>query len=286
MEFQTKFEEYKNAVDGYLYSILNNKDGKIYDAMRYSLFAGGKRIRPVLALACCDALEGEKNDALILGSAIEMIHTYSLIHDDLPCMDNDDFRRGKPTCHKAFDEATAVLAGDALLNFACETVVFSTLSDALKTKALQIIFQASGSAGMIGGQVLDMLYEKIQPDKEMLETLHRKKTGAMISASASIGAISAGADANLFKEYSEALGLAFQIKDDILDVEGSFTKFGKPINSDEKNNKTTFVTLYGIEGAKEKLKVETDKAISSIAFLGKRAEFLESFALYLLDRES
>ena len=139
---------------------------------------------------------------------------------------------------------------------------------------------------MIGGQVLDMLYEKIQPDKEMLETLHRKKTGAMISASASIGAISAGADANLFKEYSEALGLAFQIKDDILDVEGSFTKFGKPINSDEKNNKTTFVTLYGIEGAKEKLKVETDKAISSIAFLGKRAEFLESFALYLLDRES
>ena len=114
MEFQTKFEEYKNAVDGYLYSILNNKDGKIYDAMRYSLFAGGKRIRPVLALACCDALEGEKNDALILGSAIEMIHTYSLIHDDLPCMDNDDFRRGKPTCHKAFDEATAVLAGDAL----------------------------------------------------------------------------------------------------------------------------------------------------------------------------
>ena len=286
MEFQPKFEEYKNAVDGYLYSTFNNKEGKIYDAMRYSLFAGGKRIRPVLALACCDALEGNKSDAIILGSAIEMIHTYSLIHDDLPCMDNDDYRRGKPTCHKAFDEATAVLAGDALLNFACESVAFSSLNDNLKIKALQIIFQASGSEGMIGGQVLDMLYEKVKPDREMLETLHRKKTGAMIKASASVGALSAGADADLFKEYSEALGLAFQIKDDILDVEGSFTKFGKPINSDEKNNKTTFVTLYGIDGAKEMLKSETEKAISSIAFLGEKSRFLEKFALYLLERES
>lgn len=286
MEFNTKFEEYKEMVENYLQSTLVNKNGRIYDAMRYSLLGGGKRIRPILSLACSKALDGSMESALVLGSSIEMIHTYSLIHDDLPCMDNDDFRRGIPTCHKAFDEATATLAGDALLNFACETVVFSSLDDYKKSKGLQIIFRASGSEGMIGGQVLDMHYETYKPDINELETMHRKKTGALINAAASVGALAAGENEDFFKEYSASIGLAFQIRDDILDVEGDFLKFGKPINSDEKNNKTTFVTLHGIDNAKKMLKDETEKAVSSIAFLGEKANFLTEFALYLNNRES
>ena len=287
MSFQSEFNTYINTIDTYLHKSLDLKKGSIYDAMRYSLFAGGKRIRPMLTLACCDALGGDFKAALCYGCAIEMIHTYSLIHDDLPCMDNDDLRRGKPTNHIVFGENMAVLAGDALLNYACESVVNSGIDNpSMHLKALKIIYTASGAEGMIGGQVMDMAAEKESISGDVLSLLHKKKTGALISAAASLGAISAQREQDIFSEYAQALGLAFQIRDDILDIEGDALTFGKPIRSDEKNNKTTYVTLYGIDGAKKKLKEETDRAIQSLDFLKDKGEFLRNLALYLLERKN
>ena len=287
MNFNKQYETYLNSVNSYLHTLLDFGQGEIYDAMRYSLYAGGKRIRPILSLAVCDSLNGEYNAALCYGSAIEMIHTYSLIHDDLPCMDNDDLRRGKPTNQIVFGENMAVLAGDALLNFACESVINSNSgTDKMKISAIKEIFEASGSLGMIGGQVIDIRSENKTITEDELKILHKKKTGALIKAASRVGVISAGENVNLFDEYAEAVGLAFQIRDDILDVEGNVKTFGKPILSDEKNNKTTYVSLYGIDGAKQKLAQETDKALESISFLGGRGKFLREFALYLLNREN
>ncbi len=287
MEFKERFDAYLNTINSYLHNLLDTKQGSTYEAMKYSLYAGGKRIRPMLSLACCDALDGDDKAALCYGCAIEMIHTYSLIHDDLPCMDNDDLRRGKPTNHIVFGENMAVLAGDALLNLACESVVKSNVQDAAsKIEALNIIYSASGADGMIGGQVLDIVAENKDISAEELLVLHQKKTGALIKASAALGSISAGRDSNLFSDYASSLGLAFQIRDDILDVEGDIETFGKPIKSDEKNNKTTYVSLFGIDGAKKRLCEETDKAISSIEFLGEKGQFLIELALYLLERKN
>lgn len=287
MIFKRTFDEYITLINSYLHSLLDSKNGAIYESMRYSLYAGGKRIRPVLTLACCDALGGNRKSALCYGAAIEMIHTYSLIHDDLPCMDNDELRRGKPTNHIVFGEDMAVLAGDALLNFACETITGAEISNAEeKLKALNIIYSASGAEGMILGQVMDMEAEKKPIDYDTLSLLHSKKTGALIKASASLGALSAGEDINIFYDYASSLGLAFQIRDDILDVESDTETFGKPVLSDEKNNKTTYVSLYGIDGAKDKLREETEKAIKSIEFLGEKGLFLKELALYLLNRKN
>lgn len=287
MNFNKQYDLYLNSVNKYLHSLLDSGEGEIYDAMRYSLYAGGKRIRPILSMAVADSLDGEFNAALCYGSAIEMIHTYSLIHDDLPCMDNDDLRRGKPTNHVVFGENMAVLAGDALLNFACESIVNSNSgNDKMKLSAIKEIFEASGSNGMIGGQVIDIRSENKLITENELKILHRKKTGALIKASARVGVISAGEKIDLFDEYAEAIGLAFQIRDDILDIEGNVETFGKPILSDEKNNKTTYVSLYGIDGAKQRLSQETDKALESLSFLGDKGEFLREFALYLLNREN
>ena len=286
MDFEKILDSYRLKINEYLEKCFENKNGEIYDAMRYSLLDGGKRIRPVISLAVCEALGGNMEEALSFGCAIEMIHTYSLIHDDLPCMDNDDYRRGKPTNHKVFGETTAVLAGDALLNMACETLVSADFDKTRIVEALKVIYQSSGADGMVGGQMLDMKAEKESPDGEGLKTLHRKKTGALIDAAAMVGAISAGKDANILKEYSSSLGMAFQIRDDILDIEGNEEIIGKPIYSDEKNNKVTFITLYGIGGAKSQLEEETQKAVDSIAFLGEKGEFLRELAFYLLNRES
>lgn len=286
MDFKADFSSYLDMVNSYLHKIFDDKEGSVYDAMRYSLYAGGKRIRPILTLACADALDGDMKAALCYGASIEMIHTYSLIHDDLPCMDDDDVRRGKPTNHIVFGEDMAVLAGDALLNFACENIVNSSVNNSqMNIEALKIIYNASGSEGMIGGQVLDMAAEKRQITAQELITLHSKKTGALIRGAAALGAISAGQDKELFDSYASSLGLAFQIRDDILDVEGDAEVFGKPVLSDEKNNKTTYVSLYGLGGAKEILREETEKAIASTAFLGEKGEFLRELAKYLLNRE-
>lgn len=287
MEFKHYCDTCTENINARLHFLLDNKKGEIFDAMRYSLYAGGKRIRPLLTLLCADAADGDRQAALCFGCALEMIHTYSLIHDDLPCMDNDDLRRGKPTNHIVFGEDIAVLAGDALLNYACESIVNAKEIDSdMKIEALKVLFSASGADGMIGGQVMDIKAEKEKPDYTTLTVLHSKKTGALIRAAASLGAISGSKNTDLFDEYAKALGLAFQIQDDILDVVSSVEKFGKPINSDEKNQKVTYVTLFGVDGAKRKLEEETQKAISSLEFLGNKGEFLRKFALLLLNREN
>ncbi len=286
MSFKNTLEDYQKKVNNFLEEYLSCKEGELYDAIRYSLLAGGKRIRPVLTLAVCDALGGDSQKALVFGAALEMIHTYSLIHDDLPCMDNDDFRRGKPTNHKVFGEATAVLCGDALLNMACELIAEADFDDKSKVEALSIIYSSSGAEGMVGGQILDMKAEKVSLDEDELYLLHKKKTGALIDAAVSLGAICSGKDRDLLKIYSSSLGIAFQICDDILDVDGDEASLGKPVNSDEKNNKVTFVTLYGIGGAKNKLMEETQNAIDSLEILGEKGKFLNELALYLLNRES
>lgn len=288
MEFQIAFNDYLNTINAYLHRMFDDKTGSTYDAMKYSLYAGGKRIRPMITMACCDALGGDKEAALCFGSALEMIHTYSLIHDDLPCMDNDELRRGKPTNHIVFGEHMAVLAGDALLNYACESIVGADLkiSPEAKINALEILYTASGAEGMIGGQVMDIRAEEESISADELVILHNKKTGALINAAASLGAVASGKDKDLFYNYSSSLGLAFQIRDDILDVESDTETFGKPVKSDEKNNKTTYVSLYGIDGAKEMLRIETEKAISSLEFLGDCGKFLTDLAYYLLERKN
>lgn len=287
MEFNKIFNAYTEKIQAHLHALLDDKEGEIYDAMRYSLYAGGKRIRPVITLACADALDGDFDAALDFGCALEMIHTYSLIHDDLPCMDNDSLRRGKPTNHIVFGEDMAVLAGDALLNLACETIANSTCCDALtKLTALKILFAASGTEGMIGGQVMDIKTNIVSTDEKTLTQLHAKKTGALIKAAAALGALCAQKDTDLFEGYASSLGLAFQIQDDILDVTGSEEKFGKPVMSDDKNNKVTYVTLYGIDGARNKLIEETESAVKALDFLEKKGMFLREFALYLLNREN
>lgn len=260
---------------------------EVVSAMKYSLMNGGKRIRPVLALEFANACNGDRNSCLALACAVEYIHTYSLIHDDLPCMDNDDLRRGKPSCHRKFREATALLAGDALLTHAFEIIGNSDLSDKKKASAVTLLAQNSGVGGMIGGQVIDLIIEDGNPTLKELLTVYKLKTGALISAACLLGCISAGADeAQLLaaSRFAYALGVAFQIQDDILDVIGNEEILGKPIGSDEENNKTTYVSIKGIEKAKIDVKRLTDNAIEQLdAF--EYNEFLKELALSLINRD-
>lgn len=223
------------------------------EAMAYSLEAGGKRLRPMLALEFCRLAGGEPEKAMPFACAVEMIHTYSLIHDDLPCMDNDDMRRGKPSCHKAFGEATALLAGDALLTKAFEMLSKAELPPERIVKAAAILSRCAGIDGMIGGQAVDLLNEAQAPDFDILELTCRLKTAALLQAACLLGTAAAGNDqmADKAREYGLNLGLAFQIVDDILDVTGDSALLGKPVGSDAENGKTTFVTLCGLEKARE-----------------------------------
>lgn len=223
------------------------------EAMAYSLEAGGKRLRPMLALEFCRLAGGESEKAMPFACAVEMIHTYSLIHDDLPCMDNDDMRRGKPSCHKAFGEATALLAGDALLTKAFEMLSKAELPPERIVKAAAILSRCAGIDGMIGGQAVDLLNEAQAPDFDILELTCRLKTAALLQAACLLGTAAAGNDqmTDKAREYGLNLGLAFQIVDDILDVTGDSALLGKPVGSDAENGKTTFVTLCGLEKARE-----------------------------------
>ena len=223
------------------------------EAMAYSLEAGGKRLRPMLALEFCRLAGGEPEKAMPFACAVEMIHTYSLIHDDLPCMDNDDMRRGKPSCHKAFGEATALLAGDALLTKAFEMLSKAELPPERIVKAAAILSRCAGIDGMIGGQAVDLLNEAQAPDFDILELTCRLKTAALLQAACLLGTAAAGNDqmTDKAREYGLNLGLAFQIVDDILDVTGDSALLGKPVGSDAENGKTTFVTLCGPEKARE-----------------------------------
>lgn len=296
MDFKNDFKAWTEKVNNALEMYVAEKDtpeSTIYKAMKYSAMAGGKRLRPVLALAVAGMLGGREEDVLPYACAIEMIHTYSLIHDDLPAMDNDDYRRGRLTNHKVFGEAMAVLAGDGLLNLAFETMLnYSSKAggDSLaRIRAMAIIAESAGTKGMIGGQIVDLESEGKDISESTLEYMHRCKTGALIKAPILSSAILCGAvesELARLEEYAVNLGLAFQIKDDIMDVESSFEKMGKPAGSDAANNKSTFVTLYGLEKSKEMLHEITTKASAALDCFGEKAGFLRKLADYLENREN
>jgi len=265
--------------------------GVLRDAMEYMLFSNGKKIRPILAIATCESKGRSTDDLLSCFCVLEMIHTYSLIHDDLPSIDNDDLRRGKPTCHKVFGDAIALLAGDALL-----TEAFRVLSDTRYTGSIsprisrQIIFEiahAAGAEGMVGGQVMDILYDGKEGSKNILNYIHLHKTGALMRSAVRIGAIAGGAKARelkAFSKYGECIGLAFQIMDDILDAEGDEDVVGKRLKKD--TNKQTYIKHYGILATKYKLEQLIDEALKSVAFLGDNGQTLKEIAQFVGNRVS
>lgn len=260
----------------------------IYEAMEYSLFAGGKRLRPVLMLETAKMCGGDENEIIPFACAMEMIHTYSLIHDDLPAMDNDELRRGMPTSHIKFGEAAAILAGDALLNKAFETVsAYSGNYPQRALRAIAMLAESSGTEGMIGGQVIDMESEGKDIGLDVLQHLHLLKTGAIIRSSCTIGALMSGADSAQIQavdEFASNLGVAFQIRDDILDCISSDEVLGKSVGSDEKSGKNTYVKILGLERSEELVKEYTDKAIKALDMFGESARFLTELAMYLVGR--
>lgn len=278
-----------DKLDKYL-AIEDNPQRIIYEAMRYSVFAGGKRLRPVLMLLTCEMCGGDTDEVLPFACALEMIHTYSLIHDDLPAMDNDDLRRGKPTSHKQFGEATAILAGDALLNKAFEVVsTYSGNNPDRAMKAVNILAVSSGSEGMIGGQIVDMQSESREITLDELRYLHLNKTGAIIRSACVIGAVMSGADSGAIKavdEFSRNLGIAFQIQDDILDVTGTESELGKPIGSDAEEGKNTYVSLLGLQKSEELSEEYSKKAKQALNIFGEKANTLKELTDYLTDRRS
>ncbi len=278
----------ENELEKYSLTGKTGLQDNVAKAMDYSLEAGGKRIRPVLVLAFCNMCGGDYKKASAPAAAIEMIHTFSLIHDDLPCMDDDDFRRGKPSCHKQFDEATAVLAGDALAIRPFEIIAKSAeLSDTAKVRIIAELANSSGAEGMIGGQIIDIENEKRNVvDEENLHTMYLLKTGKLIKTSCVMGCIAAGADDEKIKyaeKYAECLGMAFQIIDDILDVTGNEQLLGKPVGSDAEENKTTFVTIFGIEKAREEAEKYTKQAMDILDKFDNN-EFLKELTEYMLNR--
>ncbi|MGI6669208.1 MAG: polyprenyl synthetase family protein [Acetivibrionales bacterium] len=296
MDFKTQYENrvkiINNALDDYL-AIKDGPGSDIYRAAKYSLSAGGKRIRPVLALAVCDMLGGKRNDVLPYACAIEMIHTYSLIHDDLPSMDNDDYRRGIPSNHKVFGEGMAILAGDALLNKAYELMLSDALSGKTdltqKIKAMHIIAESAGIDGMIRGQAIDLESEHTEIPGDTLELMHKCKTGALITASVLSSAVICGAteeECGVLREYAENIGIAFQIKDDIMDVKGSQDIMGKSTGKDAASGKSTFVTVYGMEESEKLLENAIEKAVSAIGYFGGNGAFLKDIAIFIKERNS
>ena len=264
-------------------------DKTLYDAMEYSLMAGGKRLRPMLLMAAADAVGGCGDDYIQAACAMEMIHTYSLIHDDLPAMDNDDLRRGKPTNHKVYGAGMATLAGDGLLTLAFE-VLFrqkEVPAETLLTVSKEIA-EAAGPAGMVGGQALDLESEHKKIDIDTLRKMHTGKTGALFRAAIRSGAILAGArkpELECLTIYAEKFGLAFQITDDILDVAGEQDKIGKPVGSDIKNDKSTYVTLLSLEEAGRLAAQTVAEALSALSGMGDGADFLRSIVQYLVSRD-
>ncbi len=260
----------------------------IHQAMRYSVMGGGKRLRPVLVMAGAEAVGGKAEDVLTAACAFELIHTYSLVHDDLPAMDNDDYRRGKLTSHKVYGEAAAVLTGDALL-----TMAFQLLAESkgAPENVLRVIREAAigaGTFGLIGGQVVDTLSEGVELDENTLEYIHCHKTGALYKISVRAGAILAGArDDQLaaLTGYAENLGLAFQIKDDILDIEGDEQKIGKPVGSDTKNNKATYPALFGLNKSRAKARQAAQQALAALRPFGAEADFLRTMVNFVIERD-
>lgn len=278
-------EKIDNRLEEHL-KLLNHS--VVTEAMTYSVKNGGKRIRPFLTLEFAKACGGNMDAALDFGCAVEMIHTYSLIHDDLPCMDNDDMRRGKPSCHKAFDEATALLAGDALLTNAFLVLSSTNISNDNRLSAIETLSINSGCIGMIGGQALDLDFENREPTADEILKMYELKTGRLLEAACKLGCLSNNyyllKDVLAAEEYAKNLGLAFQIQDDILDITSDEATLGKPVGSDEKNEKSTIVKFYGLEKAKEMVSEYTQKAIDALEGIDGDTTTLKKFALYMANR--
>ena len=278
--FSARVSEYREMVDGYLTGCLSPASRarchKLIDSMRYSLTAGGKRLRPILTLEFCRVCGGDVQAALPVACGVEMLHTYSLIHDDLPVMDNDDLRRGKPSNHKVFGECTALLAGDALQALAFQTVLSAPLPPERTLRCAQILAYAAGHEGICGGQQLDLAWEGLALTADELHEIYLRKTSALIRAACLMGAAAAGgtvAQEKAAADYADHFGYAFQLRDDMLDVIGDEKTFGKPIGSDREEGKTTSVDLFGLDGCREKIRESSRAAESALAGL-KDAEFL------------
>lgn len=281
-KIEASLEEFLPAVDP------GSPGATVNDAMRYSLLAGGKRIRPVLALGFCELCGGEFSAALPFACAVEMVHAYSLIHDDMPCMDDDDMRRGKPTNHKVYGEDIALLAGDGLLTKAFETAL-SAQNPEIAAKAGLILAQCAGEHGMVGGQCIDLESEGSEVDMELLRKMDLGKTVALISAACQMGCVAAGADSALLesaKQYATGLGMAFQIRDDILDVLGNSQKLGKNVGMDSAREKRNYVSLLGVERAQEMVHDYTEQAVSALERFPGDSTFLKTLALGLEEREA
>lgn len=269
MDYEARYKEYQQAIERYLDGLFTKKVsyGKLYDAMRYAILGGGKRIRPVLTLEFARLGGIDWHLALPFGCALELVHNYSLIHDDLPCMDDDDLRRGKPACHKAFGETLAVLAGDALQPEAFRLILEAPmLSTDTRLEALRVLVRACGADGMVGGQVLDTVYDI--GDAEGLTQLNRLKTGVMISGAAELGCVAAKMNLGMRSQalkYADGIGRAFQIRDDILDVVGDAAVFGKTIGSDKEKGKVTFVDVLGLDGCAREVERCTESAKAAVA---------------------
>ena len=286
-------KEHQTQVESCLQTLVPAREGslsRIMESMRYSLFAGGKRLRPILLLAAADAVGAEGGRFLQSACALEMIHTYSLIHDDLPAMDDDDYRRGRLTNHKVFGDGMAILAGDGLLTLAFETLLSQPgVAPEILAQVAREVAQAAGPSGMVGGQAIDLEAEGRLPSPAVMKLMHRLKTGALFRASLRAGAMLGGGseeDLNNLTEYAENFGLAFQITDDILDVTGTEAALGKPVGSDEKNQKATYVSVYSLMEAREMAQSAVMDAVASLERFGDRAWVLRSLAEYLLTRDS
>ncbi|PAV48157.1 (2E,6E)-farnesyl diphosphate synthase [Pseudomonas sp. HAR-UPW-AIA-41] len=266
---------------------------RLYAAMRYSVINGGKRVRPLLVYAACESLGGDLAQADGAACAVELIHAYSLVHDDLPAMDDDDLRRGQPTTHIAFDEACAILAGDALQSLAFEVLgsdAGNPADAALRLRMLATLSRAAGPAGMVGGQAIDLAAVGIKIDQQALERMHRHKTGALIEASVVLGAMASGKASaiqlNALQQYAQSIGLAFQVQDDILDVESDTATLGKTQGKDEANDKPTYPALLGLEAAKAYALELRDQALAALRDFDERAEPLRQLAEFIVARRS
>ncbi len=291
-DVETALRETAAAVDATLEGLLTTPEGaeaRVAEAMRYATLAGGKRLRPYLVVAGADVFDVPRAAALRAGAAVEMIHNYSLVHDDLPAMDDDDLRRGQPTCHVAFDEATAILAGDGLLTLAFEVLSApETHADAaVRCRLAAGLAAAAGARGMVGGQMIDLEAEDRTLDLDAISRLQALKTGALITFACEAGAILGEAsddECGALAGYGRDLGLAFQIADDLLDIEGSEAAMGKAVGKDANAGKATFVSLLGVEGAREYGRATVDHAIARLAVFGDRAAPLAAIARFVIDR--
>jgi geranylgeranyl diphosphate synthase, type II len=288
------FEQYlrdkKKIVEDRMINYLNglNAPATLKESMLYSISAGGKRLRPILALAVVESFQKDPQTVLDAACAIEFVHTYSLIHDDLPSMDNDDYRRGKPTSHKVFGEAQAILAGDALLTESFALITDNKYLDAdQKVRLLSVLSRAAGAEGMVGGQVEDLEGENKDLSLKELESIHEKKTGKMLECSVLSGGIAAGASEEellSLQLYARHIGIAFQIQDDILDITGSQAQLGKPIGSDEANHKTTYPKLLGLEGAQKEMENHIEISLEHLGKINRNTGILASIADYIIKR--